>query len=90
MMPQDRDLVQRVNTALAKTASMKASNPGFAQPRFRTEGRGLPGAKVFLQCSFCGVDIRELGRDESIRVDRGYYCEKHDPGFEVPNDPVGG
>lgn len=53
-------------------------------PKFRTEGpKKKP--KVILVCSACDKDIRQIKMDESIRVDRAYYCEDCDPGVIVLN-----
>ena len=57
-------------------------------PKFRTEGKTMETAKVFLQCSNCDVDIRELKPTESINVTRAYYCDECDSGAVVLNPPT--
>lgn len=56
-------------------------------PRFRTEGPRHK-ARVFLQCSSCEADIRELQPKESINVTRAYYCFRCDNGTVIQNPPV--
>ncbi len=57
-------------------------------PKFRTEGtRDKP--RVFLQCSNCEKDIREIGMTDQIAVDRAYYCNDCDPKVVVLNTPSG-
>lgn len=67
--------------------------PG-TQPRFeitdykgRKPKRGTPkdDLRVWLHCSSCNARIREMQPNESIRVDRAWFCEKCEPGIEVPN-----
>ena len=48
-------------------------------PKFRVDKEAKP-PKVFLQCSRCDKDIREVKMDESIDVRRAYYCKDHDDG----------
>ena len=55
-----------------------------SEPRFDVEGEGRK-AKVWLLCSYCRKRIRQLRRWESIRIDRGWYCEECDPGVVVEN-----
>lgn len=54
------------------------------QPRFRTIGP-RHAARLFLQCSSCEVDIREIKPTEVIDVTRGYYCPKCDTGTIIEN-----
>lgn len=54
------------------------------QPRFRTEGP-KHSARLFLQCSSCEVDIREIASHEVIDVTRGYYCTACDTGTVIEN-----
>lgn len=58
-----------------------------ARPKFRTEGKDRKTAKVFLQCSNCDADIREIKPNEEIQVTRGYYCETCDDGAIYLNLP---
>ena len=53
-------------------------------PRFRVDKKAIP-AKVFLQCSRCEIDLREIKPMESITVIRAYYCDKCDLGVIVLN-----
>lgn len=55
-------------------------------PRFRLDKKVTP-PRVFLQCSKCEVDIREIKPTENIKVTRAYYCDKCDPGVIVLNIP---
>ena len=48
-------------------------------PTFRTEGKTRETARVFLQCSLCEADIRELKRGESVDVSIAHLCDKCDP-----------
>ena len=54
------------------------------QPRFRTIGPRNK-ARLFLQCSSCEVDIREIKPAETIDVTRGYYCKDCDTGTIIEN-----
>ena len=54
------------------------------QPSFRVDKDANP-PRVFVQCSECGVDIREMSPGESIKVTRAYYCDECDPGVVVLN-----
>ncbi len=56
-------------------------------PKFRTEGKP-PHVSVIIQCSKCEKDIRHMMKWESIKVDRGYYCEDCDDGAVHLNMPV--
>jgi len=44
-------------------------------PVFKVDKKCSP-PKVSLHCSECDVFLRELKMGETIKVDRGYYCEK--------------
>ena len=55
-------------------------------PKFRFT-KTLPH-KVFLQCSSCDKDIKEIKPKESIIVTRAYYCDECDPGVIVLNPSV--
>ncbi len=56
------------------------------QPRFRVDKKAKP-TRVFLQCTKCEKDIREIRMNESIRVTRAYFCEDCDTGAIVLNPP---
>lgn len=55
-------------------------------PSFRVDKEADP-PRVFLRCSECEKDIRELEPGEKVKVTRGYYCEDCDPGAIVLNPP---
>jgi hypothetical protein len=57
-------------------------------PTFRTEGSGAQTARVFLQCSLCLVDVREITNNESVDVTVAHYCDRCDPGEVVKNPPI--
>lgn len=60
-----------------------------AQPKFRTDtGNRNTATKLILQCSECGVDIRELRDEEIIDLRIGYYCKDCDDGVTHINPPV--
>lgn len=59
-----------------------------SRPRFRVEGKGTPFTTVILQCSKCEKDIRPISKQESIKVNRGYYCKDCDDGAVHLNLPV--
>jgi len=50
-----------------------------SKPKFRIEG-SKQHPKVIIQCSACDKDIREMKKHESIKIDRGYYCEDCEDG----------
>lgn len=52
-------------------------------PNFRIT-KELPH-RLFLQCSDCLRDIKEIKPKESIHVTRAYYCDECDPGVIVLN-----
>jgi hypothetical protein len=54
------------------------------EPKFRVDKSGEQ-PRVFVQCSECYVDLRELKPRESIDVRRAYYCAECDPGAVVLN-----
>lgn len=54
------------------------------QPKFRIDKSGKQ-PRVFVQCSKCDVDLRELKPHESIAVTRAYFCDDCDPGAIVLN-----
>jgi hypothetical protein len=60
-------------------------------PKFRTTG-DRKNPKVFLLCSMCGRDIKEIKPNESVQIDRLHFCEEHEPkaGTVIPNDSTGG
>lgn len=45
--------------------------------------------RVFVVCSKCGTDVRELLPEERISVERAHYCAACDPGVLVMNPPSG-
>jgi len=49
-------------------------------PKFRTEGKDKKTCKLFLQCSKCEVDIRQLKDTDVIDVRHGHYCKDCDDG----------
>lgn len=49
-------------------------------PKFRVTGKSRKDAKVFLQCSNCDKDIREIKETDEIDVRRAYYCPDCDNG----------
>ncbi len=57
-------------------------------PCFRTEPptRYKP-ARVWIICSYCGCDIRQLQATEAIHVTRAYFCPEHDDGTIHLNPP---
>ncbi len=57
------------------------------EPRFRVEGKGRK-SRVFLDCSECSEEIRELGKHETINVTRAYYCTNCDDGAIHINFPT--
>jgi hypothetical protein len=56
-------------------------------PKFRTEGKTRATVRVFLQCSLCDADIREIKPNESVDVTVAYLCTKCDPKqrITIPN-----
>lgn len=56
------------------------------EPSFRVDKESNP-PRVFIRCSQCDKDIREMLPGESIRVTQAYYCEDCDPGVTVLNPP---
>ena len=54
-------------------------------PRFVVEDRDTDNPHVYIHCSVCDRRIRELGRDETVRVDILHLCDNCDPGVDVPN-----
>ena len=56
-------------------------------PNFRTEGTNAENARVFLCCSKCNKDIRELKKTDSIKVNRSYFCKDCDDGTIRMNPP---
>lgn len=54
------------------------------KPNFRVEKECNP-PKVFLLCSECKKDIREIMPRERVRVNRAYYCKECDTGVVVVN-----
>lgn len=56
------------------------------RPRFRIDKKSNP-VQVVLQCSSCKKDIRVIQPDESIHVNRGYYCSDCDDGAVHINLP---
>ncbi len=56
------------------------------QPKFRVDKETDP-PRVFVQCSHCGTDIRELHAGERIKITQAYYCDECDPGVTVLNPP---
>ena len=54
-------------------------------PKFRVEKTNPP--RVFIQCSSCGIDLREMKPSEKIKVTRAYYCNNCEPGVVVLNPP---
>ena len=55
-------------------------------PKFRVNKKVDP-PQVFLLCSECGADIRELSEHEGVDLRRGHYCKECDPGCIVLNQP---
>ena len=49
-------------------------------PRFRVDRTKKKRPKVYLQCSNCEVDIRQIGMSESVSVLRAHYCPDCDDG----------
>lgn len=41
--------------------------------------------RVWILCTFCGAEIREVGERERVPSDRAYFCAKCDPGVIVPS-----
>lgn len=58
-----------------------------AHPSFRVDKSGSE-PRVFVRCSQCEKDIREMKPGERIDVRRAYYCDDCDPGAVVLNMPV--
>ena len=56
-------------------------------PRFRVDKKAKP-PRVFLQCTKCHKDIREMKPGERISVRRAYYHDECDPGAIVLNMPT--
>jgi len=56
------------------------------EPKFRVDKESKP-PRVFIQCSECGVDLREMQPGERIKVTQAYYCDRCDPGVIVLNMP---
>ena len=56
-------------------------------PSFRVDKKSKP-PRVFLRCSQCDVDIRELKMSEKISVTRAYHCKDCDQGVVVLNPPT--
>jgi hypothetical protein len=55
-------------------------------PKFRVDKSGA-APRVFLQCSECSEDLRELKPHESVQVTRAYYCTKCEPGNVITINP---
>jgi len=51
------------------------------QPRFRVTKTNPP--RVFLQCSNCHEDIKEIKPKEEVNVTRAYYCTDCEPNQSV-------
>lgn len=51
-------------------------------PKFRTEGTSCINTRLFLQCSNCDKDIREIFPNRSGFVIRAYYCKDCDDGLD--------
>ncbi len=47
-------------------------------PKFRTEGKP-PKVKVFLQCSMCDKDIREVKPNDIVDISHAHLCTTCDP-----------
>lgn len=63
-----------------------SDRPFKSEPRFRLDKSG--GApRVFVQCSQCAADLRQLDPGERIKVTQAYYCDACDPGVTVLNPP---
>lgn len=57
-----------------------------SKPKFRVEKvKGKP--VVWILCSECGEDVRQLGLGEEVDVRRGYYCAEHEKNVIVLNPP---
>lgn len=56
-------------------------------PNFRVDKFSKP-PKVFLQCSECLKDIRQIKDTESILLTRAYHCADCDPGVITLNPPT--
>lgn len=58
------------------------------RPKLRVEGTSRKNARVFLQCSECDCDIREIKPHESVSVTRAYLCKDCDDGVIRMNPPI--
>ncbi len=55
-------------------------------PKFGVDKSTNPPT-IFLQCSDCGTNIRQLKPKEDVKVNRAYFCDSCDPGVIVLNPP---
>lgn len=51
-------------------------------PNFRVD-KTSNGHRVFLLCSNCSKDVKEIKKDESVNVTRAYYCDECEPNPSV-------
>jgi hypothetical protein len=70
---------------LLETDCPECTKPDKITPRFRVT-KEKPH-RVFLQCTACDKDIKEIKQHESINITRAYYCADCDPGVIYLNPP---
>ena len=55
-------------------------------PVFKTKGQP-PDVRLFLHCSQCDAEMREVADDEAVDVRVAHYCKQCDPGGPLLNLP---
>ena len=58
-------------------------------PTFRTQKTRAGNTRLFLQCSQCEADIKELKPTDEVDVRRAYFCKDCDDGAVYLNPAKG-